>query len=69
MPNNKVLVAYCSNSSTYIQGADYVGLTSVEVYDVGTGTFTEILGDDGLGIFGHTATLLENGTVLLTGAS
>jgi hypothetical protein len=67
MPNNKVLVAYGSNSSTYIQAAGYVGLTSVEVYDVGTGTFTEIVGDDGLGIFGHTATLLQNGTVLLTG--
>jgi len=67
MPNNKVLLAYGSNSSTNIQGAGYVGLTSVEVYDVGTGAFTEILGDDGLGIFGHTATLLENGTVLLTG--
>jgi large repetitive protein len=44
-----------------------VGLTSVELYDVGKGTFTEILGDDGLGIFGHTATLLANGKVLLAG--
>jgi len=67
LPNNKVLVAYGSNSSTYTEAAGYVGLTSVEVYDVSTGTFTEILGDDGLGIFGHTATLLQNGTVLLTG--
>jgi len=67
MPNNKVLVAYGSNSSTYIQATGYVGLTSVEVYDVGTGTFSEILGEDGVGIFGHTATLLQNGTVLLTG--
>jgi hypothetical protein len=67
LPNNKVLVAYGSNSSSYTEAAGYVGLTSVEVYDVGTGTFTEIVGDDGLGIFGHTATLLQNGTVLLTG--
>ena len=67
LPNNKVLVAYGSNSSSYTEAAGYVGLTSVEVYDVGTGMFTEILGDDGLGIFGHTATLLQNGTVLLTG--
>jgi len=67
LPNNKVLMAYGSNSGTYIQETGYAGLSSVEVYDPGTGTFTEILGDDGLGIFGHTATLLENGTVLLTG--
>jgi len=67
MPNNKVLVAYGSNSSTYFQAFGYVGLTSVEVYDISTGKFTEILGDDGLGIFGHTATLLQNGTVLLAG--
>ena len=67
LPNNKVLVAYGSNSSSYTKATGYVGLSSIEVYDVGTGTFTEILGDDGLGIFGHTATLLPNGTVLLAG--
>jgi hypothetical protein len=67
MPNNKVLLAYGSNSSSYIDAAGYVGLSSVEVYDVGTGTFTEILEDDGLGIYGHTATLLPSGTVLLAG--
>ena len=50
MPNNKVLMAYGSNSGTYIQETGYAGLSSVEVYDPGTGTFTEILGDDGLGI-------------------
>ncbi|MGD0601768.1 MAG: kelch repeat-containing protein [Terriglobales bacterium] len=67
LPNNKVLVAYGSNSSSYTEAAGYVGLTSIEVYDPGTGKFTEIFGDDGLGIFGHTATLLPNGTVLLAG--
>lgn len=67
LPNNKVLVAYGSNSSSYNEAAGYVGLTSVELYDPGTGTFTEIVGDDGLGIFGHTATLLQNGSVLLAG--
>ena len=67
LPNNKVLVAYGSNSSSYTEAAGYVGLSSIEVYDAGAGTFTEIYGDDGLGIYGHTATLLQNGTVLLTG--
>jgi hypothetical protein len=67
LPNNKVLVAYGSNSSTYTEAAGYVGISSIEVYDPGTGTFTEIFGDDGLGIFGHTATLLPNGKVLLAG--
>jgi Kelch motif/Bacterial Ig-like domain (group 2) len=67
LPNNKVLVAYGSNSSTYSEGIGYVGLSSVELYDPGTGAFSEILGDDGLGIYGHTATLLSNGTVLLAG--
>jgi hypothetical protein len=63
LPDNKVLVAYGSNSNTNC----YLGLTSIEVYDPGTGTFTEIVGDDGTGIFGHTATLLPNGQVLLAG--
>ena len=63
LPNNKVLVAYGSNSNTNC----YLGLSSIEVYDAGTGTFTEIVGDSGVGIFGHTATLLQNGQVLLAG--
>ena len=67
LPDNKVLVAYGSNSSSYTNATGYVGLTSIEVYDPGTGTFTEIVGDDGVGIFGHTATLLPNGKVLLAG--
>jgi Bacterial Ig-like domain (group 2)/Galactose oxidase, central domain len=67
LPNNKVLVAYGSNSSSYNNAAGYVGLSSIEVYDPGAGTFTEIVGDDGVGIFGHTATLLPNGKVLLAG--
>jgi Galactose oxidase, central domain/Kelch motif len=67
LPNNKVLVAYGSNSSAYTDATGYVGLSSIEVYDAGTGTFTEIVGDSGAGIFGHTATLLPNGKVLLAG--
>ncbi|HWO30670.1 MAG TPA: kelch repeat-containing protein, partial [Candidatus Acidoferrum sp.] len=67
LPDNKVLVAYGSNSSSYTNATGYVGLSSIEVYDAGTGTFTEIVGDSGAGIFGHTATLLPNGTVLLAG--
>jgi Kelch motif len=63
LPNNKVLVAYGSNKNTNC----YLGLSSIELYDAGTGTFTEITGDDGTGIFGHTATLLPNGNVLLAG--
>jgi hypothetical protein len=67
LPDNKVLVAYGSNTSAYTNATGYVGLSSIEVYDAGTGTFTEIVGEDGVGIFGHTATLLPNGKVLLAG--
>ena len=67
LPDNKVLVAYGSNSSAYTDATGYVGLSSIEVYDAGTGTFTEIVGDAGGGTFGHTATLLPNGKVLLAG--
>jgi hypothetical protein len=67
LPGNKVFVAYGSNSSAYSNATGYVGLSSIEVYDAGTGTFTEIVGEDGAGIFGHTATLLPNGKVLLAG--
>ena len=67
LPDNKVLVAYGSNSSSYTNATGYVGLSSIEVYDPGTGTLTEIVGEDGAGIFGHTATLLPNGKVLLAG--
>ena len=67
LPDGKVLVAYGSNSSSYTQATGYVGLSSVEIYDPTAGTFTEIVGDDGAGIFGHTATLLPNGNVLLAG--
>jgi hypothetical protein len=67
LPDNKVLVAYGSNSSSYIDATGYVGLSSIEVYDPVSGTFTEIVGESGAGIFGHTATLLPNGKVLLAG--
>lgn len=67
LPDNKVLMAYGSNSSAYTDATGYVGLESIEVYDPGTGTFTEIVGESGVGIFGHTATLLSNGKVLLAG--
>ena len=67
LSNNKVLVAYGSNSSAYNAAAGYAGLSSVELYDPGTGVFTEIVFDSGAGIYGHTATLLPNGNVLLAG--
>ena len=67
LPDNKVLVAYGSNSSAYTNATGYVGLSSIEVYDAGAGTFTEIVRDSGAGIFGHTATLLQDGTVLIAG--
>ena len=67
LPDNQVLVAYGSNSSAYTDATGYVGLSSIEVYDPSKGTFTEIVGDSGAGIFGHTATLLPNGQVLLAG--
>jgi hypothetical protein len=67
LPDNKVLLANGSNSSLYTEAAGYVGLSGIEVYDPGTGKFTEIFGEDGIGIFGHTATLLPNGKVLLAG--
>jgi hypothetical protein len=67
LPDNKVFVAYGSNSNSYTEATGYVGLSSVEVYDPGTGTFTELFGDDGSGTFGNTATLLKTGSVLLAG--
>jgi Bacterial Ig-like domain (group 2)/Galactose oxidase, central domain len=67
LPDNKVLVAYGSNSSAYTNATGYVGLSSIEVYNAGTGTFTEIVGESGAGIYGHTGTLLQNGNVLLAG--
>ncbi len=63
LPDNNVLVVYGSNSNTNC----YLGLSSIELYDAGTGTFTEIAGEDGVGIFGHTATLMAEGKVLLAG--
>jgi hypothetical protein len=67
LPNNKVLVAYGANSKSYYEATGYVGISSIEVYDPVTGNFTEIFGDSGLGIYGHTATPLQDGTVLLAG--
>jgi hypothetical protein len=67
LPDNKVFLAYGSNSSKYSIATGYVGLSSIEVYNAATGSFAEIVGDSGNGTFGHTATLLPNGKVLLTG--
>jgi hypothetical protein len=57
LPNKQVLVVYGSNSTT----SCYLGLSSIEFYNPDTGTFTEIVGEDGVGYFGHTATLMADG--------
>ncbi len=61
LPNGKVLVAGGYNDS------GYRGLTSAELYDPATGTWTATDSTSAPRSAGHTATLLPNGKVLLTG--
>jgi Bacterial Ig-like domain (group 2) len=61
LANGKVLVAGGAD-----QDPTGTGSASAEVYDPGTGTFTQT-GSMAVGRFRHTATLLQNGKVLIIG--
>ena len=60
--NGQVLVVGGSYRGTFVQ----YGLTSAELYNPATGTFSPT-GSLNTGRYGHTATLLNNGTVLIAG--
>ncbi|MFA6545384.1 MAG: kelch repeat-containing protein [Limisphaerales bacterium] len=62
LPNGKVLVA----GGAYYDGVSLTRLTSTEVYDPATGTWT-ITGTMSIGRDTHTGTLLANGKVLVVG--
>lgn len=60
--NGQVLVVGGSYRGTFVQ----YGLTSAELYNPATGTFSPT-GSLNTGRYGHTATLLNNGMVLIAG--
>lgn len=62
LPNGQVLIAGGGNA-TY---PNFNVLSTAELYDPTTGTFTQT-GKMSIGHYGHTATLLPNGRVLVTG--
>jgi hypothetical protein len=64
LPNGKVLVV--GGSFYYNNGASVITLSSAELYDPVTGTFTAT-GSLITGRFEHTATLLSSGKVLIAG--
>jgi N-acetylneuraminic acid mutarotase len=64
LPNGTVLVAGGDGSNGFPMAA--VGLTSAEIYDPSTSTWTAT-GSMTTGRYSHTATLLPNGTVLVAG--
>ena len=65
LPNGKVLIAG-GNSCFFINYYQNCPLDSAEVYDAGAGTFATT-GKMSVTRFSHTATLLSNGKVLVTG--
>lgn len=62
LPNGEVLVVGGSYRGTFVQ----YGLTSAELYNPSTGT-SSFTGSLNTGRYSHTATLLNNGTVLVVG--
>src|SRR5205823_7166264 len=66
LPNGKVLIAGGFRIDPVSH--DLLYLTSVELYDPATGTFSAT-GNLATGRAGHTATLLPNGKVLITGGA
>jgi hypothetical protein len=60
LPNGEVLVLGVSYRGTFVQ----YGLTSAELYNPSTGT-SSYTGSLNTGRYSHTATLLNNGTVLI----
>ena len=65
LPNGEVLIA-----GSALSGADgsYTSLAHADLYDPGTGTFTPT-GDMSVERVGHTATLLNNGKILIAGGA
>jgi len=66
LPNGKVLVAGGFTPYTYYAYNYYDPLASAELYDPAAGTWTNT-GSLGTARYGHTATLLPNGKVLVVG--
>jgi hypothetical protein len=67
LPAGTVLITGGESEATFAGGSIFSGTeASAELYDVATGRFTET-GDMSARRAGHTATLLNDGTVLITG--
>jgi len=66
LPSGKVLIAG-GDSCFFINYYQNCPLDSAEVYDPGAGTFATTTGKMSVTRFSHTATLLGNGKVLVTG--
>jgi hypothetical protein len=65
-PQTPPLLLEIEGEEKGIAGLDFAASPSAEVYDPATATFT-LTGNMDRGRDGHTATLLNNGTVLITG--
>jgi hypothetical protein len=66
LPNGKVLIA--GGADDISPDGSYLPVSSAELYDPSSGTFTET-GGMATSRFGHTATLLPNGKVLIAGGA